>query len=792
MVIGVFSAQLDDAYQRGLWRGITVRAQEMGHGVIGFVGQRLDAPAATEAARNIAYRLADRENIDGLIVLSSTIGTFRGIEGVRSLISDLDVPQVSIGMKVPSIPAVLLDGRYAMAELVRHVIRSHGRSRIALLAGPEGHPEAEERERVFRETSAELGYPFDERLLVRGSFLSDSGEEGARALLSRGLDFDALVCLNDRMAMGAMSVLRAAGVRIPADITVTGFDDISEARWETPPLTTVAQPLELIGRTAVEMILELLAGRPPADRVLSGKLVLRQSCGCPPSRRIASQTDDKERRQIVPGFPLPADLLERLRAGEIGPFLASLNAALLGSTARLWRHQETESRNLWELWHAALYELKTQTKDDTLLGEAHALVSSMEIRAQAAARIEAGDQHRLLRSLSARLAASFNMETMIGELSEGLHKLGIHAGFLALFCAGEEKKGKRPRRARLLMAAPSPADGRSASREEAETFEAESLLPQKYLTRSGGPFEDGTWILEPLVFQDEALGYLILEGTDHDPEIFEYLRDQVSSTLKGSLLMETITGHEQELELEVQRRTQELRTANRELRAGIDQRKLLEREVQDISDKTMQQIGQDLHDDLCQHLAGISMFVSLLETALREQNPALEESAAKVRKMLEDAVARTRGIARGLYPPGLEERGLIASLEDFFDSLTRTGKVRISLQVEPAFPRLESAISLQIFRIIQEAVFNAMKHSGTDLIIVRLLSDRGRFCAEVRDFGCGLDPLSRRADGGGMGLNTMRYRAESIGAELTMDKLDPGLRIACRWDADVSQGEAHG
>jgi signal transduction histidine kinase len=407
----------------------------------------------------------------------------------------------------------------------------------------------------------------------------------------------------------------------------------------------------------------------------------------------------------------------------------------------------------------------------------------MEIRAQATSRIEAFEQNQLIRSLSARLAGSFGMETMIRQLSEGLQRLGIRSGYLVLFAAETEAGPQVPRTARLVMASPGPQHGG----EKSAVFDARLLLPPRYLPR----FDEGVWILEPLVFQEEALGYLILEGTHRDPAIFENLRDQVSSTLKGSLLMEKITGHEQELEIEVERRTQELRKANLELRSLLAQRKALEREVQEISDKTMQTIGQDLHDDLCQNLAGISMFVSLLESELKEVNPALVESAARIRRMLEDSISRTRRIARGLYPPGLEERGLVATLEDLFDSVTRTGKVTIGLQVAPSFPPLVPALALQVFRIIQEAVSNAIRHSGTDHIDVRLGTEGGRAWAEIQDFGFGLDSLSHDADDQGMGLKIMRYRAESIGAELTIEKLAPGFRIACRWD-EKAQGDSHG
>lgn len=275
MVIGVFIAQLEDAYQSAVWRGITARAAETGNGVIGFVGQRIGAPAANESVRNFAYRLARRGTVDGLIVLTSTFGSYRGINDIQALLAEFDLPKVSVGVNIPGIPGVSVQAGPAMAELVRHVVHDHRRRRIALLAGPPLHPESLEREAVFRAELSAAGLPFDEDLLANGSFLTASGEECARGLIERGKPFDALVCLNDCMAIGAMAALGRAGLRVPEDVLVTGFDDVADAQWRSPPLTTVAQPLAAMGRQSVDMIAALLNGAVPASRRFECRFVRR-------------------------------------------------------------------------------------------------------------------------------------------------------------------------------------------------------------------------------------------------------------------------------------------------------------------------------------------------------------------------------------------------------------------------------------------------------------------------------------------------------------------------------------
>ncbi len=211
-LIGVFTAQLDDAYQTSVWRGIEARAGARGVGVVCFVGHRIASPIASEAAANIAYGLADRRNIDGLIVVSSAIATFLDREGVSGLFSARrGIPHVSLGLAVPGVPSVTTDGSEGMSVVIRDLVHTHGLRRFAMIGGPVGHPEANDRERSFRRTLEEAGIPFDERLATKGTFLRASGVEAARRFLDMGLPFDALVCLNDRMALGAMEVLQESG-----------------------------------------------------------------------------------------------------------------------------------------------------------------------------------------------------------------------------------------------------------------------------------------------------------------------------------------------------------------------------------------------------------------------------------------------------------------------------------------------------------------------------------------------------------------------------------------------------
>jgi LacI family transcriptional regulator len=180
---------------------------------------------------------------------------------------------------------VAADNFSGSAAIIDHLITEHGRRRLFHVDGPPNSPDASERrlalEHVLR------GHPHC-RLIgsAQGIFSVRSGEQAGADLLARhrGALPDAVVCANDQMAIGVLRTFAAAGVRVPAEVAVIGFDDIYPSGLFDPPLTTVRQPMRTLGERACARVLERIAdpGLRPAVELLPTELVLRASCGCPP------------------------------------------------------------------------------------------------------------------------------------------------------------------------------------------------------------------------------------------------------------------------------------------------------------------------------------------------------------------------------------------------------------------------------------------------------------------------------------------------------------------------------
>jgi len=163
---------------------------------------------------------------------------------------------------------------FAGARKMVDYLQKKVRTRIAIIAGPEDTPGGVGRLAGYR---AALGDAFDLGMVVHGDYSRASGVEGRTKLLAAHPDLDAVFAGNDVMAAGAISVLQAAGRRVPEDVAVGGFDDSAIALSTTPTLTTMRQPFDRISSELVRMLLESIGGEQPATITLPTVLVERES-----------------------------------------------------------------------------------------------------------------------------------------------------------------------------------------------------------------------------------------------------------------------------------------------------------------------------------------------------------------------------------------------------------------------------------------------------------------------------------------------------------------------------------
>ncbi|GAA0514775.1 LacI family transcriptional regulator [Paractinoplanes deccanensis] len=220
-------------------------------------------------------RAVQRHNVDGVVIIDN------GSRDPAVLaLADAEVPCVALDLRFtgPTCTYITSDnaggGRLAAAHLIER-----GHRHIATITGPAGNWPAAQRLAGFREALTEAGIPLADGDVVTGDFYLDSGHAAMTRLLERDPRPTAVFAAGDEMAVGAIKAIREAGLRVPDDVAVIGFDDIEVAALVPPGLTTVTQDKTGFGTAAAESLMAMLAGTatPPEPTTLPTTLILRGS-----------------------------------------------------------------------------------------------------------------------------------------------------------------------------------------------------------------------------------------------------------------------------------------------------------------------------------------------------------------------------------------------------------------------------------------------------------------------------------------------------------------------------------
>jgi DNA-binding LacI/PurR family transcriptional regulator len=179
------------------------------------------------------------------------------------------------------IPCVTIENKNGTRQLIDHLIETHECRKIAFVRGSENNEDSYWREQGYRKALEEHHIPFDPDLVTGSEFTEQVGVNAVRHFLGKGIKMDAIFGGSDESAIGVLLELKQQGIRVPEEIKVVGFDDLTLARYISPHLTTVRAPTENVGRVAARKLIEIIQQRKTDDlTLLPTELIIRQSCGC--------------------------------------------------------------------------------------------------------------------------------------------------------------------------------------------------------------------------------------------------------------------------------------------------------------------------------------------------------------------------------------------------------------------------------------------------------------------------------------------------------------------------------
>lgn len=539
-----------------LWLGAAGAARARGVNLVCFAGRRLRDLVRFEAQANVAYDLVSTEQIQGLIVWASALGSCVGREELQGFLARYrPLPVVSIGMELEGTPSITVDSYGGVRAAVAHLIEEHGRRRLAFIRGAEGHYDAENRYRAYRDTLRAYGLPHDPELVSPPcDWLAELGAEAVRHWLRRGhTDLDAVVATSDEHASGALQALREWGIDVPGEVSVVGFNNSQLSRVTTPPLTTVTLRTRERGGQAVETLLALLAGEPVPEHVcLPTRLIVRQSCGCrdPGIAQAAAGPTmagaGALREALSGGFsqalaglgltslqagPLLEGFLGELGGEVPGAFLAALERALDEAATRVrevavWQDVVSALRRCALPWVAADPDQLVRAED--LWGQARVMIGERAQRAGAYEGWRLGQRMNTLRQIGQALTTVVSVPELLDVLAQELPQAGIPGCYLSLY----EDRERPQEWSRLCLAY--GEGGRAELPPEGVRFASRDLLP------GGVQGADGprSLVVQSLHFREEQLGFVVFEAGTPEASVYDLLSEQISSALWSTLLVE--------------------------------------------------------------------------------------------------------------------------------------------------------------------------------------------------------------------------------------------------------------
>ena len=202
-------------------------------------------------------RLLTERHVEG--VLFARLGGQDDLENLMSNLEKREVAVVTTGSHRPETPFAQVDiNNQEGGYKATHCLLQNGHTQIACITGPLSAQSAFDRTQGYRQAMAEAGIACQPQLVVEGEYTHRSGYSAMKIILASGQPFTALFAESDRMAIGALSALHEAGRRVPEDISVVGYDDIPEAEFANPPLTTLRQPMEAVGAAAARLLIKMV------------------------------------------------------------------------------------------------------------------------------------------------------------------------------------------------------------------------------------------------------------------------------------------------------------------------------------------------------------------------------------------------------------------------------------------------------------------------------------------------------------------------------------------------------
>lgn len=589
--IAYLTRSLNDTSGIKMWEGVKEKCAETKTPLITFNGAELNKSKAS-----ILYHLFQPRKFAGVISWASSEVSSETVNFYNNFGS---TPLICTSFQIPGHPVINADCKVGVEQMMEHLIKVHNIRKIAFIRGPDAHVYARDRYQGYLDSLHRNRIRFDDRLVApHGGWAIKDGEKGIDYFLGKGLkpgkDFEAVICVGDNVAIGAQEHLQKKGYSIPHDVAVCGFNGTNEAAFSNPPITTVNMPFLGLGQKGFEMLHALTKGeRLETDNVsYSTSLVIGQSCGCTSmsfkrANCTAAESSEGETKKSkkVKIFSSVKDLAnpdwtknvfesfmhfiteERFSPKEVIEFCRQKVSNVISEYAKsivesdasgffknfelaLGAYQKvSEDLSIWQDFASILREQtlphvagKDLRFTENTISQLRVVISEVNDRIQRLVSLQNARNETTLRQIGSALLTSYDTAELMNIMATSISKIGIPGVYVCLYkdSVYTEKNPVVAEKSRCILAV---QDGqRLALPPDGIEFESADILPDNVMP------EDCSLVVLSLHFQDTFMGYIAFESSKVNPSFYQALRDQLSCSLSGALLLEERTLVKQQIE----------------------------------------------------------------------------------------------------------------------------------------------------------------------------------------------------------------------------------------------------
>lgn len=801
------------SYDYQIWLIISDKARELNINLITFTGGGLNSPFYNHIYKNSIYDLIDKKNINGIISSSSAIGNFISHNQLEDYFEKYSgIPFVSIGIKIKDKTSILVDNEKGMYEGIIHLIEKHNCKNIAFIKGLEYNPEANSRFNAYINALKRYNIPFKEELVVQGDFFRRSGTEAVKILLDqRKIVFDAIVGSNDLMAFYAMKELQKRGYKIPEDIAVVGFDDAKEGQLIKPSLTTIKQPYQEIGQKSVDSLLSLINGDKTEDIILTPKLIIRSSCGCNTSiyheeniildfyknsdknnlinnliksldkifPEIKERINNKEwLNQIVNEIfkkiennekikfinAIEKIITESLDSGIDIFILYKITSYIFSFIINYYNDDLSKINIIYDTWKIIFTIIG-------IMGEKH---KSMLIGI-------GEENYNILFTINREILGTFDINQIKEILINELPNLNIKSCYICLY------NDKGLKQAKVLFQYNADKNIKEFS---TEPFSSNLLVPGglKNVKDKFG------YLLFPLVFKNENLGFILFEDSSINSTIYEIFSNQLSGIIKSTILIEESQSYSESLEIKVNERTLKLEEALKK----IEETNIKLQKLDSLKNDFIANVSHELKTPL-------TLIIGPLEAILsKEYGDIFRYDDVRLKSMHYNGLKLLK-LINNLLDFSIIDAGKIrvemkklkiSKLLKFFVTTVKSGIENLGLDITYIDNIGPKFIVYTDKNILEKSVFNLISNSlkftpKGGQITVQLEKRDNFYDISVKDTGIGIpddkidkiferfhqldNQISRKYEGTGIGLALTKELIESLGGKISVkSKLNEG------------------